>query len=116
MTTPEPIERRTDTGALLVLVQQVHADVQIFGRQLDEQRHTEALLLAQAVVDLTLKAFPDGDPDGHRKAHESQMRAIEARAEFWKKMLFEITKYGVIGVVGWLAIKVWTAFLAGPTR
>ena len=116
MTTPEPIERRTDTGALLVLVQQMHADVQTFGAQLQDQRRDEALALAEAVASLMIKSFPEGDADGHRKAHEAQIAAVEARAEFWKKMLFEVTKYGVIGVVGWLAIKLWTAFLAGPSR
>jgi hypothetical protein len=103
-------------AALLILVQQVHTDVQLFGRQLEEQRHTEALLLAEAVADLMLKAFPEGDPEGHRKDHEAQLRAVEARAEFWRKMLFEISKYGLLGVVGWLAVKIWVAFLAGPTR
>ena len=116
MTTPEPIERRADTSALLVLVQQVHADVQIFSKRLDEQRHEDALALAAAVVALTLKAFPEGDADGHKKAHEAQMAAVEARAEFWQKLLFEVTKYGVFGVVGWLALKIWTAFLAGPGK
>ena len=116
MTTLELIERRADIAALLVLVQQMHADMQIFSRRLDEQRHEDSLALAASVVALTLKAFPEGDADGHKKAHEAQMAAVEARAEFWKKMLFEVTKYGVLGVLGWLAVKIWLAFLDGPTR
>ena len=116
MTKTEPPERRADTAALLVLVQQVHADVQVFSKRLDEQRHSESLALAEAVSTLMIRSFPEGDADGHKKAHEAQMKAIEARAEFWKKMLFEITKYGVIGVLGWLALKLWVAFLAGPSK
>lgn len=116
MTKPDLTERRTDTAALLILVQQVHADVQVFSKRLDEQRRDEALQLAEAVATLMIKSFPEGDADGHRKAHEAQMKAVEARAEFWKKLLFEITKYGLIGVVGWLVLKIWTAFLAGPGR
>ena len=116
MTNPELPERRADTAALLVLVQQVHADVQVFSKRLDEQRRDEALQLAEAVATLMIKSFPDGDADGHRKAHEAQMAAIEARAEFWRKLLFEVTKYGLVGVVGWLALKIWVAFLAGPEK
>ncbi len=111
------VERRSsDNPALLLLVQQVHADVKEFNRRLEDQRHDEALALAEAVVALTLKAFPEGDADGHRLAHLKQMEAIEARAEFWKKMLFEVSKYGLIGVVGWMALKLWTAFIAGPGK
>ena len=116
MIEPELSERRADSAALLILVQQVHADVQVFSKRLDEQRRDEALQLAEAVATLMIKSFPEGDADGHRKAHEAQMKAIEARAEFWKKMLFEVTKYGVIGVLGWLALKIWVAFLAGPSK
>lgn len=91
-------------------------DVKAFAKKLDEQRHDEALALAEAVAALMIKSFPEGDADGHRKAHEAQMRAIEARAEFWKKMLFEISKWGALGVLGWLCVRVWVAFLAGPTK
>lgn len=113
---PEPIERRTDSAALLVLVTQVHADVQTFGKQLQDQRRDEALALAEAVATLMVKSFPEGDAEGHRKMHEAEMKAVEARAEFWQKMLFEVSKYGLIGVLGWLALKVWVAFLAGPNK
>lgn len=108
--------RSSDNPALLLLIQTVHTDVKAFGKRLEEQRQDEALALAEAVVALTLKAFPEGDADGHRLAHLKQMEAIEARAEFWKKMLFEVSKYGLIGVVGWVALKLWTAFVAGPVK
>lgn len=112
----ETVERRADNPALLILVQQVHADVKEFQKQLDQQRHDDALALAEAVVALTLKAFPEGDVDGHRMMHEKQMQALENRNEFWKKMLFEVSKYGLIGVIGWGVLKLWTAFLAGPAK
>lgn len=108
--------RSSDNPALLLLVQTVHEDVKLFKKQLDEQRHDDALALAEAVVALTLKAFPEGDADGHRMMHEKQMQALENRNEFWKKMLFEVSKYGLIGVIGWGVLKLWTAFLAGPGK
>ena len=35
---------------------------------------------------LFVRAFPDGDPDGHRRAHEAQILAAEKKAEFWTRM------------------------------
>jgi hypothetical protein len=31
-------------------------------------------------------------------------------------MLFEVSKYGAIGVLGWLCMKLWVAFLSGPAK
>ena len=108
--------RSSDNPALLVLVQTVHEDVKAFKKQLDEQRHSEMLALSEAVTDLMIKSFPEGDASGHRLMHEKQMQALENRAEFWKKMLFEVSKYGLIGVIGWMALKLWTAVIAGPGK
>jgi hypothetical protein len=108
--------RKSTNDAILILVQQVHSDVKEFNERLASHMHDETLALAEAVAALMIKSFPEGDPDGHRKGHEAQMIAIEARAEFWKKMLFEVTKYGLLGVIGWLVVKVWIAFLAGPNK
>lgn len=60
------------------------------------------------------RAFPGGDPIGHRSAHEAQMQAVLDRAAFWSKMRFEITKYGLIGLLGWFIYIAWAAFLKGP--
>jgi hypothetical protein len=56
---------------------------------------------------LIAKAFPDGDPDGHRRAHEAQIRESEERAEFWSRMRIkagEMTVYAflvcVVAVLG----------------
>jgi hypothetical protein len=114
MSEPAVDQRRSsDNPALLALIQSVHTDVKAFGKRLEDQRHEETLALAEAVADLMIKSFPEGDAAGHRLMHEKQMQALENRAEFWKKMLFEVSKYGLIGVVGWMAIKLWAAFVAG---
>ncbi len=120
---PTHDRRNAEHHPLNLLLTRVGEDVTVLGQDvkeltklLDEQRHDEALALAEAVAALMIKSFPEGDADGHRKAHEAQMRAIEARAEFWKKMLFEVSKYGAIGVIGWLCMKLWVAFLSGPTK
>lgn len=115
MTTPPfSAERRAEDGALLMLVKQVHEGQQALDEKLTQHMTNETRELAEAVSDMMKRSFPGGDPDGHRRAHEAQIAAIEARAEFWKKLLFELTKYGLIGLAGWLFIIVWTALLKGP--
>lgn len=111
------VERRSsESGALLILVQQVHSEVKVLNERLTEHMSSDTNVLAEAVSDILTRSFPAGDPDGHRKAHEAQMQAIEDRAKFWKSMLFEVSKYGLFGVIGWLAWTVWTAFLLGPKK
>lgn len=49
-------------------------------------------------------AFPrseDGEVDymGHRKYHESLIRAAEAQAEFWSDLKKEVAKKGIIAVL-----------------
>ena len=58
-------------------------------------------------------AFPDGDPHGHRLAHEYQIK----QAHGWDKLKAEvITKFlsgGLWVAAGWLAYAVWRAFKDG---
>lgn len=65
-------------------------------------------------LDQLLKAFPDGDIEGHRKYHESIIVRNHEVAEFFKKLTFELVKYGLLGFIGWLLIISWKAFLQGP--
>lgn len=58
--------------------------------------------------------FPGNDPEGHRIFHEAYIRKLEERAAFWRKMTFELSKYGLMGFLGWAAYALWKAFLMGP--
>lgn len=58
--------------------------------------------------------FPDGDPDGHRRYHEAEIKRIERRADFWQKMRLELAKWGLIGFIGWAAVALWQQALKGP--
>jgi hypothetical protein len=55
------------------------------------------------------KGFPDGDPDGHRRHHEALIRKAIARAVFWEKLLAELSKWGILGVIGFIGTAVWIA-------
>lgn len=58
--------------------------------------------------------FPDGDPDGHRRYHEAEIKRIEARAEFWSKLRLSVTQWGLVGFIGWVLVSLWHEFLKGP--
>lgn len=57
-----------------------------------------------------------GMPDvtGHRSFHEALIEQAKSRAEFWRKMTFELIKYGLIGFIAWQLRESWVAFLKGP--
>ena len=123
---PEPVpapERRAEISALLALVQNIHADVKSLhnstknlDKRLTAHMLSESVELAEAVTKLLTAAFPEGDATGHRKHHEAVIAKAEARAKFWRKMAEEITKYGLLGLVGWLVAVAWSAFLQGPHK
>ena len=58
--------------------------------------------------------FPDGDPDGHRRYHEAEIKRIEARVEFWSKLRLSVTQWGLVGFIGWVLVSLWHEFLKGP--
>lgn len=110
----EALSRRASDQAMLSLIEQTHNSVKELNDKFAIHLRDEPLALAEAVAALMIKAFPEGDPSGHKAYHEAQMKAAEDRAKFWKTMLFEVTKYGLLGVFGWLALRIWTIFLEGP--
>jgi len=62
------------------------------------------------------RSFPDGDPEGHRHHHELVIKREEERLEFWMTMKKEVTKWGLVGVLGFLAVAAWNAILIGPKK
>jgi len=108
---------------LMQLLQTIHADLTEVkeeqkkqGQTLTKHIETEPQEWAELLTTMTECAFPGGDAEGHRHYHEETIKALEARSEFWRKMVFEVTKYGLFGVIGWLAYTVWVAFLNGPQK
>lgn len=57
-----------------------------------------------------------GGPDfvGHFNAHSAMVEESLARREFWRKLGFELAKYSLFGLIGWMAAVLWKAFIAGP--
>lgn len=121
-------QERRSTDAILLLVQTVHEDVLAVREAVQHVRNAvdsvevelanhiaiEPKMLATLVQTLMDKAFPAGDPAGHCEAHEAQMQLVRDRAKFWKDLAFEVSKWGLLGVIGWLAFHAWVAFVKGP--
>ena len=110
----ERTERRVNQDDLMVVIRQLKDDIALLSQQFHDHRIEEDSRLEKAIETLMNKSFPNGDAVGHCTAHHAYIQAAVDRAEFWKKLLFELTKYGVIGLLGWLALIVWTGFLKGP--
>ncbi len=59
-------------------------------------------------------AFPGGDPEQHRIAHESWIKKSEKEEEFWLDVKKKAVGSIVTGLIVWVGFALWTAFLQGP--
>ena len=55
-------------------------------------------------------AFPEGDPHGHRMAHENKIRDAQAWNKLKAELLNKFLSGGLLVAAGWLALAVWEAF------
>lgn len=96
-----PFVDRLGRDAVILLLQKVHDKVEGMDKMLSDHISDEPLVLAEEIAKLMNKSFPQGDPEGHRAYHEASIRAAKDRADFWAKMKFEISKWGLLGFLGW---------------
>ncbi|WP_175982547.1 hypothetical protein [Caballeronia zhejiangensis] len=66
-------------------------------------------VVIERVDDLT-KGFPDGDPEGHRRAHEVLIRKAEARAKFYEDLRAKLVERGLLALLGLLGVALWQYF------
>lgn len=74
----------------------------------------DGLTRLEKKVEEFVSAFPEGDAIKHRLAHEDYMKKRLKRETFREKITFTIAVFIICGVLGWLAVVVWGAFLMGP--
>lgn len=90
------------------------------GKRFDAmQQSTSALLFennktTSEIHKLFKAAFPDGDSEAHRKAHERWIEKDKADREFWTKFKADAIRWALFAAAGWAGIALWGAFLKGP--
>ena len=109
-----PVFERRKSDPLMILLTELREGQVEIHKQLEAHRAEVPTRLSQALEQLVADAFPESDPDGHRRHHEVLIRKAEVRAEFWQKINIELAKYGLIGFIGWAVIALWQKFLTGP--
>lgn len=60
------------------------------------------------------KAFPDGDAEAHRKAHEHWIEKDKKEQEFWLDIKKKVVGWAVTAAMAWGGIVLWAAFVRGP--
>ena len=59
-------------------------------------------------------AFPDGNGEAHRLAHEKWIKKAEQEEEFWMDVKKKVVGWAAVAIIGWVGIAIWAAFLRGP--
>ena len=59
-------------------------------------------------------AFPNGDADSHRRAHEAWMEKDKAEREFWLHLKKQVVGWGATAAIAWAAMLLWAVFIKGP--
>lgn len=68
------------------------------------------MLEIEATQERILSGFPDGDPDMHRRIHESSLEWRELRNSLMREALGKAASAGAFVAVGWIAYALWVAF------
>lgn len=93
-----------DTQAIIKAVRETKGDVE---RQIAVMLRAQQRL--QADVTALRNGFPGGDPDSHRRYHESVIEWRELRNKMIREALVHAAKIGGIGAIGWVVYALWTA-------
>ncbi len=73
----------------------------------EQMQHTEQIADLRADV---LRGFPNGDLEGHRRAHESMIRWHELRNQVLRAALEKVVSAGVVAGTGYLIVLFWEWF------
>jgi hypothetical protein len=109
-----------DYDAILQAIKSLETLVQhqyeAFNKRMDDQEQDLATHMREETSQIAtfMKAFPASDPIAHCAAHLEWIEEVRQRKEFYAKMRFELARWGLLGLIGWLAIQAWHGFLKGP--
>lgn len=71
-------------------------------------------VLIRDIKEAFTKAFPEGDAESHRRAHEAWLDKDRADKEFWIKLKQNTINWVVIAILSWVGLVLWGAFVQGP--
>lgn len=58
-------------------------------------------------IDDLHRAFPEGDPDAHRRYHETLIHKAEAKAKFYEDLRSELAKKGLWALLALIGVALW---------
>lgn len=61
-----------------------------------------------------VKAFPEGDAEAHRRAHERWIAKAVKEEEFWLDVKKKAVGAVVTAIVLWVGVVLWAALVKGP--
>lgn len=112
--TENPDRRKTDEE-IVELVRQMFVELRQMRQDLHVHIKDEQMVIKHA--------FPDEDPELHRRIHEDQIRRSEARtkkaeaqAAMWDHAKTALFVSGILGLSAFVLHAVWEAFLQGPHK
>lgn len=71
-------------------------------------------VLIRDIKEAFVNAFPEGDAESHRRAHEAWIEKDRADKEFWIKLKQNTINWVVIAILSWIGLVLWGAFVQGP--
>ncbi len=100
-----------DTKLILRTLRETHSDTEHkIAAMLSTQQQLQADMAAMR------QGFPDGDPDSHRRYHESIIEWRELRNRMVREALVKAAQAGAVGALGWVAYAVWMALKMEITK
>ena len=113
-----PERRSSDTSAILILIHELKLDMASrmsnFETNLKAHMTDETIELAAAIHDAMNKAFPNADAEAHKAYHAILIRKMESQTRLKEKLTEELTRWGLIGILSFVAYSTWAMFLKGP--
>jgi hypothetical protein len=70
----------------------------------------------QEIHKMFKNAFPGGDAESHRRAHEAWMEKERSEREFWMHLKKQVVGWGLTAAIAWAAMLLWAGFLRGPLQ
>ena len=72
--------------------------------------------LIKEMKDAFVKAFPEGDAESHRRAHEDWIQKDKSDREMWTKLKQNTINWVVVAALSWIGLVLWGAFVQGPHK